>query len=141
MSRRTLPTLRIRQPCEKVWKSTFRLLLDRSCKGANLGSMAVLVIHDHAAQAILGHSEKSLRVFDAAKTRWSEGELLVSSVLDVFEKGSRISMWTHLGVRTTNDHIRSDSDKNVDSMLVGRPKISQHVFGYYPHTFGEQNDL
>ena len=97
MSRRTLPTLRTLQPCEKVWESPLRLLLDRSCERANLGSMAVIVIHGHAAQAILGHSEKSLRVFDAAKTRWSEGELPVSSVLDIFEKDSRISMWTHQG--------------------------------------------
>ena len=89
MSRRMLPTLCTLQSCEKVWKGTLSLLLDRSCKRAN-GSMGVIVIHGNAAQAILGHSEKSLRVFDAAKTRCSEGELPVSSVLDVFEKDSRI---------------------------------------------------
>ena len=91
MSRRSLPTLRILLR----WKETLHLLLiDRRCKRANLSSMAVIIMRGHAAQAILGHSEKSLRVFDAAKTRWSEGELPVSSVLDDFEKDSRITAWT-----------------------------------------------
>ena len=101
MSSRSLPTLRTLLRCEKLWKGTLHLLLlDRSCKRANLSSMAVIVIRGHAAQAILMRSEKSLRVFDAAKTRWSEGELPVSSVLDVFEKDFRITAWTHLGVLT-----------------------------------------
>jgi hypothetical protein len=100
--------------------------------------MAVIVIRGHAAQAILGHSEKSLRVFDATKTRWSEGGLPVSSVSDDFEKDSRITAWTHLGGANANDHTRSD--KNVYNMLLGGPKISQHAFGYSPHTFWERNE-
>ena len=101
--------------------------------------MAVIVIRGHAAQAILGHSEKSLRVFDAAKTRWSEGELPVSSVLDDFEKDSRITAWTHLGGANANDYTRSDKNFH-NNMLLGWPKISQHAFGYSPHTFWERNE-
>lgn len=101
MSRRSLPTLRTLLRCEKVWKDTLRLLLDRSCKRANLSSMAVIVMRGHAAQTILEHSEKSHCVFDAAKTRWSEGGLPVSSVLDIFEKVSRITAWTWGVTQTT----------------------------------------